>query len=712
MGLEELIVRGRQEMSKWMERIGGADPALRAEPRPRAALALAALRASAAERFFAGPADPASARLVGHRDPDVRDQIVAAADQTCAGRFDLLGHRGLGFGDPVDWHLDPTSGVRSPRVHWSLVDPLDPSMVGDSKVVWELGRCQWLVTLGQAFQLTGDERYAREFAARVREWIGANPPGIGIHWSSSLEAALRIVSWSWSIALLLRSRAMTPDLFGELLAAVRAHAAHVERYLSFYHSPNTHLTGEALGLFYAGTFLPELTGAARWRALGARILETEIQRQVLEDGVYFEQSTCYQRYTLEIALHFVVLAGRSGRTLPGALREKVGRMLDVVLTLRRPDGTVPAIGDADGGWLLPLARRRPEDFASVFSTAAAVFGREDCAWAAGGRAAPETVWMLGPDAAALVEGLRPAPPRGPTSRVFASGGYVVMRSGWGRHDHQLVFDVGPLGCPVSAGHGHADLLSVQCAAFGEPYVVDPGTGCYASDPGWRDHFRGTAAHSTVTVDGLSQAMPAGPFAWAGRPAARLLRWRSEAAFDFAEGEHDGYGRLPDPVVHRRRVLFLKRGIWILADDLEGAAPHVFEVRFQFAPLDVRLDEAGWARARGRDGRALLVRTFAEAPVERELRAGRRDPLDGWTSPDYGRRTPAPVLVTAGRCRLPVRVLTLLAAVGDADAPPPSVSLLADPGVPGPAGLDFGAGGFVRFGAAGVTVSPELALGLA
>jgi hypothetical protein len=287
-----------------------------------------------------------------------------------------------------------------------------------------------------------------------------------------------------------------------------------------------------------------------------------------------------------------------------------------------------------------------------------------------------------------------------------------MRSGWGRHDHHLVFDAGPLGCPVSAGHGHADLLSVQCAAFGEPYLVDPGTGCYASDPEWRDHFRGTAAHSTVTVDGVSQAVPAGAFGWAGRPAARLLRWRTAGAFDIAEGEHDGYRRLPDPVVHRRRVLFLKRGVWVLADDLEGAAPHAFDVRFQFAPLDVRLDRAGWARARGRDGRALLVRTFAEVPVRRELRAGRRDPLDGWTSPDYGRRTPAPVLVTAGRCRLPVRVLTLVAAVGDADAPPPSVSPLADPGVPGPAGLDFGAGRFVRFGAAGVTVSPELALGLA
>jgi uncharacterized heparinase superfamily protein len=80
-----------------------------------------------------------------------------------------------------------------------------------------------------------------------------------------------------------------------------------------------------------------------------------------------------------------------------------------------------------------------------------------------------------------------------------------MRSGWDRRAHQLIFDVGALGCPVSSGHGHADLLSIQCAVFGEPYLVDPGTFVYTADRGWRDFFRGTGAHSTVRVDGLDQA---------------------------------------------------------------------------------------------------------------------------------------------------------------------------------------------------------------
>ena len=68
-----------------------------------------------------------------------------------------------------------------------------------------------------------------------------------------------------------------------------------------------------------------------------------------------------------------------------------------------------------------------------------------------------------------------------------------MRSRWNRDAHQMIVDVGPLGCPVSGGHGHADLLSIQCSIFGEPCLVDAGNYCYTPEAQWRDHFRSTAA---------------------------------------------------------------------------------------------------------------------------------------------------------------------------------------------------------------------------
>jgi len=677
VGLGGLADRGRQEGWKWLERAGvagaGPRPVEPAEgPHERD-------RATGTDRFFAGATSPETPSLLGGLMPEARERVVRSAGSILKCRFDLLGYRGLYFGNPVDWHLDPIAGRRQPLAHWSRIDPLDPRKTGDSKVVWELNRHQWLVRLGQAFRLTGDERFAESVSRHVRDWLAANPRGRGINWTSSLEAALRLISWCWVLRLIQESAALTDDLRRLLRAGIANHASRVERYLSRTFSPNTHLTGEALGLFYAGSLLEDLPAAGRWRRLGARILLDESARQILPDGVYFEQSTCYQRYTAETYLHFMILAGRGGMRLPPVVGERVCRLLDFLLAVRLPDGSMPSIGDADGGGLLPLDDRDPGDLRGVFSTAAALFDRSDYAWAAGG-AQPETLWLLGPAGLAALEELRPEPPEGAPSRVFPDGGYAVMRSGWSPHDHHLIFDVGPLGCPISGGHGHADLLALQCCAYGKRFLADAGTGVYTGDPEWRDFFRGTAAHSTVMIDGESQAVTTGPFSWKQRPAARLRRFTTSDACDYADAEHDAYARLPDPVRHRRRVLFVKPRYWVVVDDLDGRDVHRVEVRFQFAPMVVTVDPALWARAYAPGRHDLRIRPFATVPIEAEVREGRAEPIEGWVSPDYGRRLSAPVLIYRVVTRLPLRVVTLLLPGDRPFAPAPEVSpLIAEDG---------------------------------
>lgn len=273
-----------------------------------------------------------------------------------------------------------------------------------------------------------------------------------------------------------------------------------------------------------------------------------------------------------------------------------------------------------------------------------------------------------------------------------------MRSGWSPDAHHLVLDVGPLGGPDGAPHGHADLLSVQVSAFGEPCIVDPGTYCYCADRDSRDHFRGSGAHATVQVDGRGQAEPAGPFAWHQRPRARLRRFVSTAEFDFADGSHDGYRRLPDPVVHRRRVAFVRSpGYWVLVDDLIGDSEHDVRVRFPFAPLELSPEPGGWLRAVGRNGRGLLLRAFARVPLETRIATGSRLPLEGWVSPDYGQRVPAPVVSVGSASRLPLRIVTLLLPVAHRGQPPPQVRPWLDTDGE-PCGLSFEGGQqSLRFG---------------
>jgi hypothetical protein len=337
---------------------------------------------------------------------------------------------------------------------------------------------------------------------------------------------------------------------------------------------------------------------------------------------------------------------------------------------------MPAIGDADGGGLVPRIQRRRDDLRGVLATAAIVFARPDYAWAAGGLQ-PEALWLLGPTAVTAFEALEAAPPAR-RSRAFAVGGYVVMRSGWKPDAHHLVFDVGPLGGPDGAPHGHADLLSVQVSAFGEPCIVDPGTYSYCADRDSRDYFRGSGAHATVQVDGRGQADPAGPFAWHQRPQARLRRFVSTPELDFADGSHDGYRRLADPVVHRRRVAFVRSpGYWVLVDDLIGTAKHDVRVRFPFAPVALSAEPGGWLRAVTPGGRGLLLRAFARVPLDTRVAMGSRAPLEGWVSPDYGQRVPAPVVSVGSLSELPLRIVTLLLPVADPVQPVPQVRARLD-----------------------------------
>jgi hypothetical protein len=693
----EVAGRGRQEVRKWLDRILPLGSRVTAPGAHRSRA-----RASRPLPYLQTLEHPELAARLLERLPAARAQLLAAAERLLERRFDLLGYVELDFGHPIDWRLDPIRGRRATLEHWSRIDPLDPGGC-DPKVIWELNRHQWMTTLGQAYRLTGDERFALAFSESVRAWILENPVGCGINWASSLEVALRLVSWCWTLHLCQGSLSVERRLRTTLRRWLRLHAHHIERYLSTWSSPNTHLTGEALGLFYAGCELHEAPEADRWRALGARILEEQIERQVLPDGVYFEQSTCYQRYTIETYLHYLILSERIRRPVPAGVGERVMRLLEFLAALRTRDGSVPRIGDGDGGAILPLHRRPTCDLRGLFSVAAAWFGRGDWLETADGLQ-PEVLWLLGPEGEAALASLEATTPSTPASRLFEHGGYAVMRGGHGPREHALVFDVGPLGPAPTAGHAHADLLAVHCAVFGEEAIVDPGTFLYAVDPVWREHFRGTPAHATISIDGLSQARPSSPFAWESVPRARLHLWVTNDSIDYADASHDAWRRLPEPVLHRRRVLFVKTRFFVVLDDLHGGGTHRVEAHFPLAP-DGPEAHRGWVRLRTASRHALDLRTFSGVALERRVVSGAEEPPAGWIAPEYGRRVAAPVLRISARARLPLRLLTLLVPQEDPAVEPPPVTVLTGPGGV-PQGIVLGGRDTVLFEEGAVVLNGE------
>lgn len=650
---DELRVRSSQAFAAYMERRGWSAQArlprdgalfemLTATSSKRAPISAESLlehfRARTAPCFFAAFTNQQATidKLSRRFGPGAEEKAVELANRIEKGRFDLLGFRDLYFGEPVDWHLEPISGKRAPGLHWSLIDELNSEATGDKKIIWELNRHQHFMILGRAYWYTRDERYAKTFVAHLESWMDQNQPKIGINWFSSLEVAFRAISWLWGFYFFKHSPQLTPSVYLRALKFLYVHARHLETYLSTYYSPNTHLTGEALGLFYLGAFLPEFQGAAHWRASGRSILLRELDRHINSDGVYFEHSSYYHRYTVDFYMHLYILSRANGEHVESVLEQKLTALLDHLMYITRPDGTTPLFGDDDGGRLVVLDERKPNDFRAALATGAIVFGRPDYKYVAGD-ATEETVWLLGGESLTDYDRIDAQPPEN-TSRAFRDSGYYVMRDGWTGTDSYLLIDSGPHG-NLNGAHAHADALSFELAAQGRTLLVDPGTYTYAESIETRNYFRGSAAHNTLTIDGASSSIPDGPFSWKHVALARELGWMSHTRFDFFEGEHDGYLRLPDPSMHARSALSLKGDYWVMRDRVTTSGEHRYDLHFHFAPEVDPVIESGENACfvrEGEVGAGLEIFTFSGGG------GWRRE--EGWVSRCYGERSVAPVCV--------------------------------------------------------------------
>jgi hypothetical protein len=656
--LRELGVRGRQELSKVGERWLGtrelSDAGLRREitaavrngTATGSAAALLERRRAASHIHSFLPAfkhREAIAQLMAERFSDDRARIIDRAERARHGRFDLLGLRDVSFGQPIDWHLEPRSGKRAPLDHWSQIDYLNADLAGDKKITWELNRCAHFVTFGQAYWMTGDEAFAEAFVEQANAWMEANPVGRGINWASSLELAFRSIAWLWALHLMADSKALDATFVARLLKCLIAQGRHVEKYLSTYFSPNTHLTGEALGLFYLGVALPELNRAARWRGTGLRILLDQLPIHIRRDGVYFEQTTYYHRYTVDFYLHLVALARAANLALPAEAEARLTLALDHMMWLTRPDGRAPLIGDDDGGRLIHLSARPLDDFRDSLATGATLMNRGDWKYVAG-HAASEALWLLGPDGLARFDSIS-APPPARTAHAFAESGYFVMRDDWTSEATYAAIDCGLHGVQ-SCGHAHADQLSFEYAAQGTTWLVDPGTFTYTGDREMRDWFRSTTAHNTVTVDGEQQSTTAGPFAWQHIAESTASDLFDAHGFTYFEGSHNGYERLADPLTHHRALLMVKANgdeqpsYLIVRDRFDARSTHRYAAGYHFAAGCEATARANVVNATSASGR-LSIHAFGTSTPSARVESG-------WVSRAYGERQAAPVAVIGSK----------------------------------------------------------------
>lgn len=570
------------------------------------------LRVTIADRYY-----PGATSVDTWLTSEQKAVVVAAAEESLAHRVPLMSVVNADLGESIDWLRDPISGRRWPLCYSGKVQFRADDAPGEIRLIWELNRMHHLLPLAIAYRTTGDQRFLSELELQFYSWWKANPQDRGPNWASAMEVAIRIHVWLAILALLCPSPA-GPEIIIDLVRAVVRSARHVRRNLSRFSSANNHLIVECSALVAAGTVLSQLPEAHRWTTIGLSILEREVPRQVHSDGVSMEQSTHYHAFVIEALLLVRALpAVQSYAAVPQVLDHYVPKMLDFLMALIVAPEQAHEIGDSDEGRVLPF----PADSAYYSE----LLGAGAYRWRDGRWKQPEQTlpflgaWLFGADQDYMFDRLCALDP--PHVSDFPQGGYTILRS---LQNTLAILDYGPLGLSPLAAHGHADALSFALHVNGRPVLDDPGTFCYNTDRPWRDYFRETPAHNTVTVDSHNQSQILGPFLWGRKARTRLVGRDSTPAYECVVAEHDGYA----PVLHRRTVLVGRNeGLWVISDYLSGLTGQTVE---QFWHLGPGIEPEGHMTMRIPVGNRILWSLFLGDTGDVSL-------IDTWRSPVFGVR---------------------------------------------------------------------------
>lgn len=572
----------------------------------------------------------ATVRLQRELFPEETVELLSLASRMMGEhRWRLLGYGEKGFGrENIEWLRDPLSGAQWPLdYHASL--SLASQDGSDARVLWELNRLSHFIIMGRAFRVSGDERLASEFFAQCESWRGQNPLGLGPNWACAMEVALRAMNLLAAFELFLSSTLLDEDRLGLLLTLLDQHGAHIRRNLEFsYISTSNHYLSDVVGLFWIGLMLPELADARQWRDWALKEMLSEMDKQVLADGADWEASTGYHRFVLELFLYSFILCRANQIKIEDRYWQRLRAMLEYVSAYLRPCGRAPLVGDTDSGQVMPLRARSADDHAYVLALGAVVF--DEPRFKDQSLPIPEELlWMMGEQGLKSYQSLEAAR-EGVQSQAFTEAGIYVMRRG----DLYLLFNASGNGLDGRGSHGHNDALSLEVSACGRSFIIDPGTYVYTSDVRERALFRSTRYHSTIEVDGAEQNRTDEqmPFVMGDEAHPRVLVWEAARERDRIVAEHDGYARLPQPVTHRRSVVFDKRaGYWAISETLTGEGEHVFRTRCHFAEkLEVSIHADKIVRACDKMTGALLVLVPVDEPESAEIE-------ELFASRDYGEK---------------------------------------------------------------------------
>lgn len=428
--------------------------------------------------------------------------------------------------------------------------------VKDNELRWQLHRHKWFTPMGKAYRVSGDEKYAEEWAKQYIDWIKKNPlvkidkseyemaddklkgdaENVRFAWRP-LEVSNRLQDQTSQFQLFLPSPSFTPEFLTEFLVNYHKHAVHI---LNNYSDQGNHLLFEAQRMIYAGAFFPEFKDAQTWRKSGIDILNREINVQVYPDGGQFELDPHYHLAAINIFCKALRIADMNGfrNEFPQSYLDTVENMIVFYMNISFPDYTNPCFSDAKLTTKREMIKNY-KDWSKLFPENKAILY-----FATEGKKGELPAYL---------------------SKGFLKSGFFVFRNSWGTDATQMVVKAGPKGF----WHCQPDNGTFELWFNGKNLFADSGSYVYAGKGEvmeWRNWFRQTRVHNTLTLSDKNLETT--------ESVTKL--WQPEGNVQTLVTENPSYKNLK----HRRSVFFVDNAYFVIVDEAVGSAKGVVNLHYQ------------------------------------------------------------------------------------------------------------------------------------
>lgn len=522
--------------------------------------------------------------------PEETEHVLRVADEVCRKYFvfdfpwDMeRTYEPVSFDGLIDWCVNPH---------------------GDREFTWQFNRHRFFIALGQAYQMTGDERYAKAYVELMSDWIDRVhlSPEPAIDPWRALETGIRGETWTKSILYFEKSPWVDDGLISTFCQSMREHG----RRLMGSFSDDKYISNwgvmESVGLLLIGLILPISSETERFVSTALSRMELTAKLQVMGDGTHWEQSPMYHNEVFHSYLTAIHFAGLAGIEMPQAIAGAAEKMAQVNLKWKKPNHCQFIQGDSDSTDL----RSQLTAGAWIFRSPALKFGGYE-------RLDYESAWNFGFPACEEYERMPVMPPEF-TSVALADSGNYYLRSSWSENGNLLHFHCGDMG----AAHGHADKLHFDLVMGGEDALVDSGRYTYVEGED-RFEFKGADAHNIALVD--KEFFTVCETSWiCGKLCTAVKQpFLPGKTAELVQGGHLGY--IHKGMYTNRKIVWIRPDIYVIADAFYGGGSHEYEIYFHWSRTGNFALENSFGVFRGEKNEVFL--RVLDTDVEMRVKATRQ-----------------------------------------------------------------------------------------